>query len=274
MGILHAILLGILEGLTELLPVSSTGHLILLSELLAHQGEASKAFDIVIQLGAVVAVGVYFRREIVEHGKGAFAGQRDSMRLVGALAAAFIPTAIVGLLLHKWVKAHLFGPLPVAAALIVGGVLMILVEHWQRRRSKNTPESEPAAEGLEHVSVLNGLFIGLCQCLSLWPGSSRSMTTIVGGQLCGLSTKTAAEFSFLLALPTLGAATVYDFYKNGHLILAQQQGAASLAVGLLVSFVVAWLVVALFLRYVSRVGMTPFGIYRIGLGAVVVALML
>jgi len=265
LGILHAILLGILEGLTELLPVSSTGHLILLSELLAHQGEASKAFDIVIQLGAVVAVGVYFRSEIVKHCKGALARERVSLRLFGALAAAFIPTAIVGLLLHKWVKAKLFGPVPVATALIVGGILMVAVERWHLKRDQ-------ADEGLEHVTVLKGLLIGLCQCVSLWPGSSRSMTTIVGGQLCGLSTKTAAEFSFLLALPTLGAATVYDFYKNGHLILAQERGAAALAVGLVVSFVVAWLVVALFLRYVSRVGMTPFGIYRIALGAVVLAL--
>ena len=140
---------------------------------------------------------------------------------------------------------------------------MVIVEAVRRRRNIQ------GDEGLEHVTVRRGLVIGLCQCVALWPGSSRSMTTIVGGQLCGLSTKTAAEFSFLLAIPTLGAATVFDLYKSGHLILAMPGGASALAAGLLVSFVVGWLVVAVFLHYLGRVGLTPFGLYRIALGTAV-----
>lgn len=266
MGILEAILLGIIEGLTELLPVSSTGHLILVGNALGHDSEAAKSLDVVIQLGAVVAVGVYFRQKLVATARGLFARSTGSIRLLAALVAAFVPTAIAGLLLHRWVKEALFAPVPVAAALVVGGVLMIMVERWHRRRPAEELESD-----VDAIGPLRGFVIGLSQCLSLWPGSSRSMTTIVGGQLTGLDTKTAAEFSFLLALPTLGAATVYDFAKNGAAILAMPSGATLLTVGLVVSFLVTWLVVAVFLRYVKRVGLTPFGIYRIALGLVVLA---
>jgi undecaprenyl-diphosphatase len=264
-GLLDAILLGVVEGLTELLPVSSTGHLILLGDLLGHEGEGAKALDVVIQLGAVVAVGVYFRERIASTFRGLAGRDGDALRLLGALMAAFVPTAVVGLLLHKTVKAHLFGPVPVAGALLVGGVLMIAVERWKAGHDEDV--------GVEHVTVQRGFYIGLCQCLSLWPGSSRSMTTIVGAKLLGLDTKTAAEFSFLLALPTLGAATVYDFYKNGDAILAMPSGAQILAIGLVVSFLVTWLVVALFLRYVGRVGLAPFGVYRVLLAGVVFAFM-
>lgn len=262
-GLGDAALLGVVEGLTELLPVSSTGHLILLGDLLGHHGEAAKSLDVVIQLGAVIAVGVYFRARIGSMLRGVSTRQADGLRLLGALAAAFVPTAVVGLLLHELVKAYLFGPVPVAGALAVGGVAMIAVERWAKDR--------PAAEGLERITLKKGLVIGLCQGLALWPGASRSMTTIVGGKLLGLDTKTAAEFSFLLALPTLGAATVYDFYKNGRLILAMPSGAQVLGVGLAVSFVVTWLVVAVFLRYVGRIGLAPFGVYRVALAALVFA---
>jgi undecaprenyl-diphosphatase len=265
--IVDAILLGVVEGLTELLPVSSTGHLILLGHLLGHEGEAAKSIDVVIQLGAVVAVAVFFRQRIGETVGGVLRREANSLRLLAALTAAFIPTAIVGLLLHELVKAHLFGATPVAAALIVGGIVMIGVEAVRHKRAI------VGKDGLEHVTVTKGLIIGCCQCLALWPGTSRSMTTIVGGQLCGLSTKTSAEFSFLLALPTLGAATVYDFAKNHRIVLAHPGGATTLALGMVVSFFVTWLVVALFLRYVSRTGLAPFGIYRIALGIIVLSAM-
>ena len=261
MCIVDAILLGLIEGLTELLPVSSTGHLILLGDLLGHEGEAAKSLDVVIQLGAVVAIAVYFRDKLRTSLGGLLQRDRDALRLWGALAAAFIPTAIVGLLLHELVKAHLFQAKPVAAALIVGGVVMIAVERNRR--------PERGESGIDKVTVGRGFIIGLCQCLALWPGASRSMTTIVGGNLLGLDTKTAAEFSFLLALPTLGAATLYDLYKNGHLIVAMPDGTTTLAIGLLVSFIVTWAVVAVFLRYVARIGLTPFGIYRLVIGAAV-----
>ncbi len=267
MTLLDAILLGVVEGLTELLPISSTGHLILLGHLLGHEGEAAKSIDVVIQLGAVVAVGGFFRQRIIETLGGAWRRDQDSLRLLAAITAAFVPTAIAGLAFHQLVKAHLFGPRPVAGALIVGGVLMIAVETVRRRRGIH------GDEGLEHVTVRKGLWIGFCQCLALWPGASRSMTTIVGAQLCGLSTKTAAEFSFLLALPTLGAACVYDFAKNHAVVLSHPGGASTLIVGMIVSFFVTWIVVAVFLRYVSRTGLSPFGLYRVGLGIIVLAML-
>ncbi|CAN96153.1 undecaprenyl-diphosphatase [Sorangium cellulosum So ce56] len=258
-----AVLLGVLEGLTEFLPVSSTGHLILLGAWLGHQSEAAKTLDIVIQLGAVLAVVVYFRERLSTTVRGMVRRDPDSLRLALALAFAFLPAAVVGLLFHKAIKAHLFGPGPVAAALIVGGFLMIGVESLRRRRP------DQGAPRVEDVTFQRALAIGFAQCFSLWPGASRSMTTIVGGQLSGLSTAAAAEFSFLLAIPTLGAATVFDLVKNGRALLDAPGGIVALVVGLAVSFAVALLVIAVFLRYLKRYGLAPFGWYRIALGALV-----
>ncbi|WP_438032322.1 undecaprenyl-diphosphate phosphatase [Sorangium sp. So ce204] len=258
-----AVLLGVLEGLTEFLPVSSTGHLILLGAWLGHQSEAAKTLDIVIQLGAVLAVVVYFRERLSTTVRGMVRRDPDSLRLALALAFAFLPAAVVGLLFHKAIKAHLFGPGPVAAALIVGGFLMIGVESVRRRRP------DQGAPRVEDVTLQRALAIGFAQCFSLWPGASRSMTTIVGGQLSGLSTAAAAEFSFLLAIPTLGAATVFDLVKNGRALLDAPGGIVALVVGLAVSFAVALLVIAIFLRYLKRYGLAPFGWYRVALGALV-----
>ena len=184
------------------------------------------------------------------------------MRLAVSLLVAFLPAAAVGFALHKTIKAHLFGPLPVAFALFVGGVLMIVVE---RIRAKRHVEG---LHGLEHVTPQRALVIGLGQCFSLWPGSSRSMCTIIAGQATGLSTATAAEFSFLLALPTLGAATVYEGLKARH-ELAATVGGAQVWLGMLVSFFVAWGVISVFLRYLQRRGLEPFGYYRIVLALLV-----
>jgi undecaprenyl-diphosphatase len=264
MSIFVAALLGIVEGLTEFLPVSSTAHLILAGIWLGAEGEASKSFEIVIQLGAILAVVAHYRGLLAER---LVRFDERSRQLLLALAAGFVPTAIAGVLLRKTIKAHLFGPGPVAAALIVGGVVMIAVEAW--RRSRNLT----GEVGLDKVTPWRGFLIGLGQIVSLWPGSSRSMCTIVAGQLSGLSTATAAEFSFLLALPTLGAATIYEGWKARH-ELAAGGGAASLAVGMVVSFVVAWAVIASFIKYLQRRGLTPFGLYRIALGAIVCFLIL
>jgi len=261
MPLYHALLLGLVEGLTELLPVSSTGHLILLDALLGNHGEAAKTLDIVIQLGAVLAIALYFRGRLAEHARGLAERRPESLRLAAALAVAFLPSAVVGLLLHRWIKAHLFGPMPVAMALGVGGIAMLVVERWQREN--------PGEDGIERVTWRRALTIGIFQCLSLCPGASRSMTTILGGQLCRLDIRTAAEFSFLLALPTLGAATLYDLAKGGKAVLAMEGGATALAVGTLVSFGVTWVVIALFLRYVARVGLAPFAWYRLGLALLV-----
>jgi undecaprenyl-diphosphatase len=256
------LLLGIVEGLTEYLPVSSTGHLALVGHILGLPDDAAtSSFEIVIQLGAILAVVVQYRALLADRTRGLFRRERASIQLLLALAIAFAPAAVVGLLFRKTIKEHLFKPLPIAAALVVGGIAMIVVERIRaRRRIKGL-------NGLQHVTPKRALAIGLGQCLSLWPGSSRSMSTIIAAQLAGLSTATAAEFSFLLALPTLGAATVFEGFKARHVLLAGG-GGVHLVVGLVVSFLVAWAVIASFLRYLRARGLEPFGWYRIVVGAV------
>jgi undecaprenyl-diphosphatase len=258
-----AVLLGVVEGLTEFLPVSSTGHLIVADRLLGGDGEAHASFEIVIQLGAVLAVLLHYRKLLFDRAAGVVRKDPVAIRLFVALVIAFLPIAIVGLLVRRVMKEHLFGLMPVAGALIVGGVLMIVVERWIRAH----PE-RPALDGLEHVTPKRALLIGLGQCAALWPGTSRSMATIVTGQLSGLSTGTSAEFSFLAALPALGAATVFEGWKARHELLAGGGGAA-LAVGLVVSFFVAWAALASFLSYVKRHGVEPFGYYRIVVGGLI-----
>jgi undecaprenyl-diphosphatase len=261
---LVAFVLGVVEGLTEYLPVSSTGHLILTGAALsAADGLAS--FDIVIQLGAVLAVVVHYRDLLARRVVGLLRRERKSVTLAASLAAGFVPTAVLGLLLRKAIKAYLFKPAPVAAALILGGVAMIAIERMRRARGL------VGVEGLEEVTPRRAFVIGLGQCVSLWPGASRSMCTIVAGQLAGLSTATAVEFSFLLALPTLGAATVYEAIK-GREELAHL-GAANVAVGFVTSFLVAWVVIAGFIRYLKKRGLAPFGYYRVLLGIAVFVVM-
>jgi len=259
-----ALVLGIVEGLTEFLPVSSTGHLVIMDRLLGGAGSAGNAsFDIVIQLGAVLAVLLHYRKLLAERAAGALRKDPVALRLVAALVIAFMPVAVIGLLVRHAVKEHLFGLTPVAGALIAGGVVMIAVERWLKAH----PE-RGVLEGLEHVTPRRALLIGLGQCAALWPGTSRSMSTIVTGQLTGLSTATSAEFSFLLALPALGAATVFEGWKARHELLAGGGGPA-LLVGLVVSFFVAWAALASFLSYVKRRGVEPFGYYRVVLGVAI-----
>jgi undecaprenyl-diphosphatase len=263
MPLSFVVLLGIVEGLTEYLPVSSTGHLVLVGHLLGlPDDDKTKSFEIVIQLGAILAVVAHYRLLLAKHLRGLAGREAASMRLLGALLVAFVPTAVAGLLLRKTIKAHLFGPMPVAAALVVGGVAMIAIERALARRPVR------GAEGLEAVTPGRALAIGLGQCLSLWPGASRAMCTIVTAQISGLSTATAAEFSFLLALPTLGAATIYEAFKARH-ELSGHGSIVGLIVGLGVSFFVAWGVIATFLAYLKKRGLEPFGWYRIVLGLVV-----
>ncbi|UQA55366.1 undecaprenyl-diphosphate phosphatase [Polyangium aurulentum] len=265
---LDAMLLGLLEGLTEFLPVSSTGHLILLGSWLGHDDEAAKTMEVVIQLGAVLAVVVYYRARLASLVRGFIAGDAASRRIVAAIAVAFMPAAVLGFLLHGHIKEHLFGAPPVGAALIVGGVVMIAIELLRR----NKPQPSAAGDELEQITPKRALVIGVSQCFALWPGASRSMTSIVGGQLAGMGTPAAAEFSFLLAIPTLGAAALYDLAKGWRALAASPSGPTALVVGLVVSFVVALLVIAAFLRYLRRFGLAPFGAYRIALGALVLLL--
>ena len=260
-----ALILGIVEGLTEFLPVSSTGHLVLVDHWL-DAGEAHASFDIVIQLGAVLAVVIHYRKLLAERVAGLVRGDAIARRLLVALVLGFLPVAIVGLFLRKAIKAHLFGPTPVAIALIVGGVVMIAIERWLRTR-----KGPPLLDGLEHITPKRALLIGIGQCAALVPGTSRSMSTIVAGQLVGISTATAAEFSFLLAIPALGAATVFEGINARHELLASG-GGATLAIGLVTSFFVAWLALAAFLAFVKKRGIEPFGYYRIILGIAVLVL--
>jgi undecaprenyl-diphosphatase len=274
-----AALLGIVEGLTEYLPVSSTGHLILVPhlaeaaarympmlEIFAKSSEAEDSFDVVIQFGAILAVVVHYRKLLLERVIGLAKREKASISLLTALVLGFVPTAIVGLLLRKTIKKLLFGPMPVAFALIVGGILMIVVERVRKARKTQ------GLVGLEHVTPKRALLIGLGQCVSMWPGSSRSMCTILAGQATGLSTSTSAEFSFLLGLPTLGAACVYEAMKARH-VLASGIGLPSIVIGLVVSFFVAWAVIAVFIKYLQTNGLEPFGYYRILLGIVVFMVM-
>lgn len=261
MSLFEAILLGIVEGLTEYLPVSSTGHLVLVSHWLGHEAEASAAFDIVIQLGAILAVLVHYRALLAERAAGLLRRDEKSLRLLIALALGFLPAALTGLVFRKWIKAHLFGPLPIAGALIVGGIIMIIADRIMRDR-------QGAVDALEDVTPRRALIIGFSQCLAMWPGASRSMCTILGGQVAGLSTRAAAEFSFLLGLPTLGAAALYEAYKSRDVLATG--GLLPIFVGLVVSFLVAWAVVAGFIRYLQKRGLAPFGVYRIALGIIVI----
>jgi undecaprenyl-diphosphatase len=257
---LIAVLLGIIEGVTEYLPISSTGHLVLASQWLGLDDEGTKSFDVVIQLGAILAVLVHYRKLLSERAVGLTVKKPESISLLVALVVGFLPAAATGFLLRKAIKEHLFGATPVAGALIVGGVVMIVVELAMRNRSNELV-------GLEHVTPKRALLVGIGQCFAMWPGASRSMCTIVAGRLTGLSTATAAEFSFLLGLPTLGAATLYEGMKSRHELAAI--GAANVAIGLVVSFLVAWAVIAAFLAYLRRYGLAPFGVYRIIVGAIV-----
>lgn len=265
-SVLDGVILGVVEGLTEFLPVSSTGHLILMSRALGLNHESTENFAVMVQFGAILAVAVYYRERVLTLVQGALGKHERGRKLLLLLITAFIPAMIVGLLAGDFIAAKLFGARPVAIALIVGGVAMIFAERAAKR-----VENYPIAS-LEQATFKDALIVGCIQCLALWPGMSRSMTTIVGAQLRGFSNVAAAEFSFLLALPTLGAATIYKFFGAYQDMRDEPGFLQALFIGNVVSFIVAFIAVWTFIRLVEKVGMTPFGIYRIILGIVVFAL--
>ena len=255
------IILGIVEGLTEFLPVSSTGHLILAGYALHFTGEEAISFEIIIQLGAILSVVVYFRRRLWDLVRQL---PRDpiSQRLALALAVAFVPAAILGLALHKWIEKHLFGPVTVSWALIVGGVVILLVEHNIKRRQ---------IQGLNQINLRQAWWVGIAQCLAMFPGVSRSGATIIGGLLAGMDRTTATEFSFLLAIPTMLAATGYKIVKTHDVLL--QADPLLLPLGLAVAFITGWAVVAGFLAFVRSHTFKAFAYYRIALGLIILAIM-
>jgi undecaprenyl-diphosphatase len=257
MLLLKALILGIVEGLTEFLPISSTGHLILVGDLLNFNDEKGKVFEVAIQTGAILAVVWDYRARFAGVARG-LPHDPVARRFVTNLFLAFVPIAVLGLLFGKMIKAHLFAPVPVALAFIVGG----LVIFWAERRKHLIRVQE-----VEDLRWPDAVKLGIAQCFALIPGTSRSGATIIGGLLIGLSRKAAAEFSFFLAIPTLGIATLYDLAKHRHLF-----GWADLpmfAVGFVAAFVSAALAVRLFIRYVASHDFTPFVIYRIVFGVVV-----
>ncbi|WP_153109570.1 undecaprenyl-diphosphate phosphatase [Propionivibrio limicola] len=257
--LLKALLLGVVEGLTEFLPISSTGHLILAGDLLDFNDDRGKLFTIVIQSGAIMAVVWEYRQRVVSVLCG-LGRERSANRFALNLAIAFMPLAILGLLFKKVIEAYLFKPVPVALAFIVGAFLIL----WAERR-----EHTVRLNSVDEMSPLDALKLGFAQALALIPGTSRSGATIIGGLFFGLSRRAATEFSFFLAIPTLFAATIYSLYKERALLNADDLGLW--VVGFVASFVSAFLCVRWLLRYVSSHDFSLFAWYRLAFGFIVLA---
>ena len=257
-----AVLLGIVEGLTEFLPVSSTGHLIVAGSLLNYTGEQAKVFEIVIQAGAILAVCWEFRAKLFDVLRGLFS-DRTAQRFVLNLLIAFLPAAILGLLFSKYIKAVLFAPVPVALAFIIGAFVIL----WAERRQNRHP-GEVRIDDIDAMRWTDALKVGFAQAFALIPGTSRSGATIIGGMLFGLSRRAATEFSFFLAIPTLFAACGYEIVKNRHMLSGS--AVPAFGVGFIAAFVSAFLCVRWLLRYVSRNDFVPFAWYRIAFGVFIV----
>jgi len=279
----QAAILGLVEGITEYLPVSSTGHLIIASAFMGLDTPAQKnavdAFNIVIQGGAILAVLGLYRQRVGQMIAGLLGKNPAGLRLAINILVAFFPAAILGVLLDDLIEAKLFHTGPVLAALLLGGVYMIAIDRWRMRAHRNTEHAPEEPSGLETMTIRSALIIGFMQCLAMWPGTSRSMMTITGGVLTGLKPKDAAEFSFLLGLPTLGGACVWKLLKNikdsseaGTPNIFETFGAASIAVGLVVATVSAALAVRWLVGFLNKHGLEAFGWYRIALAIALGAL--
>jgi undecaprenyl-diphosphatase len=253
-----AAVMGVVEGLTEFLPISSTGHLILAGALLGFDDDKAKVFDIAIQTGAILAVIIVYWQKIRATLAG-LATEPQARRFTANVAVAFVPAVVLGLLLGKAIKAHLFTPAVVASTFILGGLIIL----WVERRAPVTPR----IHDVDEMDWKDALKLGLVQCLALVPGTSRSGATIIGGMLLGLSRRAATDFSFYLAIPTLIGAGAYSLYKERALL--SMADLPMFGVGLLFSFASAWLCVRWLLRYISTHSFSPFAWYRIAFGLVV-----
>ena len=267
MLLLKAAAMGVVEGLTEFLPVSSTGHLILAGALLGFDDEKAKVFDIAIQTGAIFAVVMVFWEKISSTVM-ALPSQRLARRFAINVLIGFLPAVVLGLLFGEAIKVHLFTPTVVATTFILGGLVILWVERWGRKPMHDGhPDDHVRIVNVESMSPLDALKVGLVQCLAMVPGTSRSGATIIGGMLLGLSRKAATEFSFYLAIPTLIGAGVYSLYKERALLSVAD--VPMFAVGLVFSFISALVCVRWLLRYISTHNFVPFAWYRIAFGAVV-----
>jgi len=256
--LLKAVILGVVEGLTEFLPISSTGHLILVGDLLNFNDERGKVFEIVIQFAAILAVCWEYRAKLVWVSSGLMQKQEAAQRFVINLFIAFLPAAILGLLFAKAIKEYLFAPVPVALAFIIGGVFIL----WAEKR-----DHKISVESVDDMNWKDALKVGLAQSLALIPGTSRSGSTIIGGLFFGLSRKAATEFSFFLAIPTLTAATFYEVVKYRDQFHTDDLGI--FLVGSIASFISAFIAVRALLRYISGHDFTVFAWYRIAFGLIV-----
>jgi undecaprenyl-diphosphatase len=261
-ALLSALLMGVVEGLTEFLPISSTGHLILLGELIGFQGPPGKVFEISIQLGAILAVIVVFRQTLIDLALKAWRPGPERFYAIN-IALAFIPAAIIGATLHGTITRLLFSPWVVCFALILGGIAIIVIERWRMN---------PVIRSVPEIGPLAALLIGFGQALAMIPGTSRSGATIITALLVGVERRTAAEFSFILAIPTMLAATVFSLWKaRAELDLS---GLSQIGVGFVAAFVVALFVVRWLMGVIARIGFTPFGWYRIALGSVMLLVLI
>ncbi len=259
--ILKSIIMGIVEGITEFLPISSTGHMIIVGHFINFTGDFATLFEIVIQLGAILAIIVLYRAKLWDSVKNLTPGH-SGFKLWSNIIVAFLPSAILGFILHKKIEAALFGPVPVLAALIVGGVLMILVENKYRKKD--------VIGNVDSIILPQAVVIGCFQCLALWPGMSRSASTIMGAWIVGLNSVAAAEFSFFLAIPTMIGATALTLFKAKMALTAIE--VLSLIIGFVVSFIVAIIVVDKFVNFLKKKRMRVFAVYRIGVGVFLLVL--
>jgi len=261
--LIKAAIMGLVEGLTEFLPISSTGHLILAGALLGFDDDKAKVFDIAIQTGAIFAVILVYWAKIRDT-LIALPTEKQAQRFALNVFIAFLPAVVLGLLFGKAIKAHLFTPVVVASTFIIGGFVIL----WAERRQKNNP-ALARIHDVESMTPMDALKVGLAQCLAMIPGTSRSGATIIGGMLLGLSRKAATDFSFYLAIPTLIGAGVYSLYKERALL--SMADLPLFGVGLVVSFISAWLCIRWLLRYIATHSFAGFAYYRIIFGIVVLA---
>jgi undecaprenyl-diphosphatase len=261
LALLSALLMGVVEGLTEFLPISSTGHLILLGELIGFQGPPGKVFEISIQLGAILAIVVLFRQTLVDLVLKAWRPGPERFYAINLLLG-FLPAAVLGATLHGPITRLLFNPYVVCTSLILGGIAIILIERWR---------PDPTIRSVPEIGPLAALLVGFGQALAMIPGTSRSGATIIKALLVGVDRRTAAEFSFILAIPTMLAATAYSLFKARNDL--DLSGLGEIALGFAAAFVVALLAVRWLMSVITRIGFTPFGWYRIVLGGVMLVVL-